>query len=77
MPHNLWLQLAGSMTGGPEQAAFYPGAIYLLSRWYTRKASGTCAVTGGDLTLFLMIRNLLFGLHSYMADFSPRMHLGL
>lgn len=34
---------------GVPEAAFYPGAIYLLSRWYTRKVFITILIPGAFL----------------------------
>ena len=40
-----------TLAGSPEQAAFYPGAIYLFSCWYTRKVcSESQPITGPNNT---------------------------
>lgn len=44
----------------PFQAAFYPGAIYLLSRWYTQKVCSTRIVSHRTIAIDSILQELAF-----------------
>jgi len=64
---------------GIPETAFYPGAMYLLSRWYTKKVSllfsGTRISDLYNLNRNNLNRNFHFGLQFFILVFSSLMHL--
>ena len=52
--------LAARIFVGIPEAAFYPGAIYLLSRWYTRKVHFPTRYCAQSLSLIRTHQELAF-----------------